>query len=459
MNKIGLIISREYLTRVRKKTFLVMTILGPVIFAALILAPQYFASIEDEEEKTLAVIDESNMFIQQLPENEIIRFEYFKDKSVEDIKKVYSEGNFYAILYIPKIISYAPESLRLYSYNQPTMGVKNHIENAIEKKLEKAKLDAAGIDQEVLRSIRSDIKLTTIKWNEEGEEEESHTEIAMVVGYISGFLIYFFIFLFGAQIMRSVIEEKTSRIVELIISSVKPFQLMMGKIIGVGMVGLTQFLLWVILTIGIVTGLQQYLFPEMGSTPDSKEVVAQNIMEQNQDVVQNTSPDAASALQDTTGGQGDKEMMRKIFSSFQSVNFGIILGAFLFYFLGGYLLYGSLFAAIGSAVDNETDTQQFMLPITIPLILAIIVMVNGIQHPHGPLAFWFSMIPFTSPIIMLVRIPFGVPFWELFLSATILILTFIGTTWLGGKIYRTGILMYGKKVNYKEIWKWLRYHN
>ncbi|HSH51392.1 MAG TPA: ABC transporter permease, partial [Bacteroidales bacterium] len=250
--------------------------------------------------------------------------------------------------------------------------------------------------------------------------------------------------MFGAQVMRGVIEEKSSRIVEIIVSSAKPFQLMMGKIVGIALVGLTQFLLWIILTFIIVSGVKTAFFPELG-TKNAQEVVVQDMFEeQNMEQIENIQPQ-------------NMDQFSGIFNSIKSIDFGVIIGSFIFFFLGGYLLYGSLFAAVGSAVDNEADTQQFMFPITIPLILGIFVMINAINTPDSPIAFWFSIIPFTSPIVMMVRIPFGVPYWELALSMALLILTFLATTWMAGKIYRTGILMYGKKVNYKELWKWIRY--
>lgn len=281
----------------------------------------------------------------------------------------------------------------------------------------------------------------------------------MIVGYIGGFLIYFFIFLFGSQVMRGVIEEKTNRIVEIVVSSVRPFQLMMGKIIGIGLVGLTQFGLWVVLTLIIVTGAKPLIAPQM-TTPAAQEINAQSIMESQS--ANQAMPFQGAASQQAAANQSSNDVSQNLgaqhlFEALQDINFVLIIGVFIFFFLGGYLLYGSLFAAIGSAVDNETDTQQFMLPITIPLILAIIVLVSGISNPQGGIAFWFSIIPFTSPILMMARLPFGVPEWQVLLSMALLVLTFMGTTWLSAKIYRTGILMYGKKVNYKELWKWIRY--
>ncbi|MFP4019294.1 MAG: ABC transporter permease [Bacteroidia bacterium] len=454
MSKIRLILQREYLTRVRKKSFVVMTILGPILFAALVIAPAWIASLGDTDVKKIAVIDNSGFFENNIPETETIKFDYLENTSLDEIKRNFTQTDYYAVLFISELVSHTPSSVVLYSNNKPSFSVKNHISNSIEKDIEKEKLSAAGIDPDVLKSVKTSINIRTVEWTKSGEDKESSTELAMIVGYIGGFLIYFFIFLFGAQVMRGVIEEKTSRIMEILVSSVKPFQMMMGKIIGIGLVGLTQFGLWVILTLVLINGAQSVFFPELG-TQSANQVAMQDVMKET-----NKDPNAIYLNQDQEGGSAEdteSEKFEEIFGALKDVNIGLMLGIFVFYFLGGYLLYGSLFAAVGSAVDNETDTQQFMLPITIPLILAIIVMINAINSPQGDVAFWFSIIPFTSPILMMVRIPFGVPYWEVALSMILLILTFIGTTWLSGKIYRTGILMYGKKINYKEIWKWIRY--
>ena len=288
-----------------------------------------------------------------------------------------------------------------------------------------------------------------MKIGDDGRESKSYTEINMVLGMFAGFLIYFFIFMFGAQVMRGVIEEKTSRIVEVIISSVKPFQLMMGKIIGVGLVGLTQFLLWVVLTFGIVTVITSTFAGKGQHKQSIEQSMMQNASKYNPDNLAQTDAPSVKEKQD--------EGVNEIFEALNTVNFPVMIGAFVFFFLFGYLMYGSLFAAIGGAVDSEADTQQFMLPITVPLILSIVMMQYFIQDPSGQIAFWFSIFPLTSPVAMMIRIPFGIPYWQVALSMALLILTFLGTTWMAAKIYRTGILMYGKKVSYKELWKWLRY--
>ncbi|MCK4661755.1 MAG: ABC transporter permease [Bacteroidales bacterium] len=445
MNKTFLIITREYLTRIKKKSFIIMTIIGPVLFAALMIVPAWLAQMEDTEEKTIAVIDDSYSFTDIIPETKYIKFEYLKNTSVENSKKTFPESDYYAILYIPTNILNNAGQVQLFSNKQPSLGTKLHISNSLRDIIEKHKLKTYNLPDidKILKSVKTKVNVQIIKWTESGEERRSNHEIAMGVGYISGFLIYMFIFMYGAMVMRGVIEEKTSRIVEVIISSVKPFQLMLGKIVGVGMVGLTQFLLWIILTFGIVTIVQTVVFPEIGNP--TKKIETTNLLSE------------SNLLQTETFSDEDMAEIENIFSSIKDIKFGVLFASFIFFFLGGFLLYASLFAAIGGAVDSEADTQQFMFPITIPLILGMVVMLNAIQNPEGQIAFWFSIIPFTSPIVMMVRIPFGVPYSELVLSAGLLILTFIGTTWFAGKIYRTGILMYGKKVTYKELWKWFRY--
>jgi len=447
MKKIFLIIQREYLTRVRKRSFIIMSILGPVLFAAFLAVPAWMATMEDTEVKTIAVIDSSKIFTGILPETDYIKFRYLPDTDLKELQGNFKNSGYNAILFIPENILSANTSI-LYSSKESSLSTKMHIENSIEKEIEKQKLQKNNIENldEILKSIETNVNLRSINLSDDGKQKESHTGLAMGIGYGSGMLIYFFIFMFGAQVMRGVIEEKTSRIVEVIVSSVKPFQLMMGKITGIGLAGLTQFLLWMILTLLFVTGIQKTLFPGMAEKQNTE---IQNI------IPDRALPEAADFNPDDT----ESRILEEIFSSLADVDFVLIIGSFLFFFIGGYLLYASLFAIIGSAVDNEADTQQFMLPVTLPLILAIFVMINTINNPEGDLAFWFSLIPFTSPVVMMVRIPFHPALWQILLSGLLLIITFIGTTWMAGKIYRTGILFYGKKVTYKELGKWLRYKN
>lgn len=444
MSKISLIIQREYLSRVKKKTFVIMTILGPVLMAGLFVAPFLIQTL-GEEEKTIDVVDESNMFTGKFENSDEITFNYLH-QSIEKAKEEFETRGSDALLYIPKTELALPEKAIIYSDKPPSINVKSYISRVMKNQIESQKLQASGIDEETVKSIKSDVSLTTIKLKEGGTEEKTFTEVSMGVGFVLALIIYFFIFMFGAQVMRGVIEEKTNRIVEVIVSSVKPFQLMMGKIIGVAMVGLTQVLLWVVLTLAIVS-VVQLAFPETFSFDQGK---AQ--MENTNQLIGAQSDEMQENMANL-----DEGMSNKVGEIINSINFGSILGSFIFFFLGGYLLYAALFAAIGGAVDNETDTQQFMLPITIPLIFAIIMAQYVIQEPNGALSFWLSIIPFTSPVIMMIRIPFGVPYFDLALSGVLLVLGFLATTWVAGKIYRTGILMYGSKIDYKTLLKWIRY--
>jgi ABC-2 type transport system permease protein len=446
MNKIGLIIKREYTTRVRKRSFIVMSILGPILFASLMVVPALVAMSEDQEVKRIAVVDSSHLFMNVIPETEYLKFDYLENARLNDIKQTYSTGGYYGVLYISHIIAFEPNSVVFYSDKQPNLATKMHISKAMENYVRDQKLKTYEIENldNILKSVKTRINIRTIKITDTGREKESHTGVAMAVGYIGGFLIYMFIFFFGAQLMRGVIEEKVNRIVEVIVSSVKPFQLMMGKIIGIAMVGLTQFMIWVVTTFLLVTMVTTLIFPEMKMTA-TEQVLSQDIMSSGP---VDAKPEAKSE---------DMDEIMGFLSGLKDINFALTLGSFIFYFLGGYLLYGALFASIGAAVDNETDTQQFMLPLTIPLILALLVLVNSINNPDSAISFWFSIIPFTSPIVMMGRLPFGVPDWQVGLSMALLVLTFIGMTWLAAKIYRTGILMYGKKTSYKEIAKWIRH--
>jgi len=374
-----------------------------------------------------------------LKSNEVYSFQ-FVDGSIDNVKKQNSTSKeFTALLYITDNLKSNPNAVTLYSEKQVNMELKSYITGLLNKYTEEQKLADYNIPnlKEMVEKSRTSIDLKTIKWGENGNDKVGSAELALVIGMITAFIIYMFIVIYGAQVMTGVVQEKTNRIVEVIISSVKPFELMMGKIIGIAMVGLTQFLMWVILTAVITTVGSAILGLNMDV----------NSLQQMQQV------GVHSSLQT----QAMPSEMQNLFIALNGLNYVQIIGLFIVYFLGGYLLYASLFAAVGSAVDNETDTQQFSLPIMLPIIFAIYAGIFSAQNPDGPLAFWCSMIPFTSPIVMMVRLPFDVPVWQIVLSISILILSFVGTTWMAAKIYRTGILMYGKKVTWKELWKWLRY--
>ncbi|MCF8229674.1 MAG: ABC transporter permease [Bacteroidales bacterium] len=439
MGKTSLIIQREYLSRVKKKSFIIMSILGPLLMAAMMIVPIYVATLESDEEKNIEILDETGWFYNKFKDKDKLKFTYtFTD--LETAKQEFFEKEIHALLYIPKTELSLPTTATLYSDKQVNIQVKDYLENIMETVVENKKLEASGIDPQVLKSAEVNFRLSTMTIEEDGEEKKSFTEVSMVLGIFAGIMIYFFIFLFGAQVMRGVIEEKTSRIVEIIVSSVRPFQLMMGKIVGIALVGLTQFLIWIVFTLIIVTGFTTAFSDKLPAETAEKFSAGNQLMQVEQ--LQQNAP--------------SQDEITKVFEAIFSVNYNVMIFSFIIYFLGGYLLYAALFAAIGSAVDNETDTQQFMLPITIPMIFAIIMAQFVINNPESSMSFWLSIIPLTSPIIMMVRIPFGVPYWELGLSIGLLILGFLATTWLAGKIYRTGILMYGTKVNYKTLWKWIR---
>ena len=444
MGKIGLIIQREYLTRVRKRSFIIMTILGPLLMTGVAIVPVWLASA-NETIRSVLVLDETGVVESQLNSNPSIQFSYIRS-SIEEAKKRLANPDVYALVYIPKgqddNLIVTQRSIKLYSREQVSLNVKIYIENQIEKQFERAMLKANGVDKDLVASIEKTIQVTiqNVPLEQEGNKDVSNdVEVSTVLGAVAGGLIYFFIFLFGSQVMRGVIEEKTNRIVEVIISSVKPFQLMMGKIIGIALVGLTQFLLWVVLTAGLYTAFLNTVVKEKYS--------AEKI-----EMLMQKSPDG-TAVDDIDQMIENQMMVERI----NSINWALIIPCFIFYFLGGYLLYGAMFAAVGGAVDNDSDTQQFVLPITIPLIFSFIMAQTVLNDPTGVMARWLSIIPLTSPIVMMVRLPFQVPVWELVLSMVMLVLGFILTTWLAGKIYRTGILMYGKRVTWKEMGRWLRY--
>ena len=450
MNKISVIIKREYVTRVRKKSFIIMTILAPVLMAAIIIVPTLIMMNQSGDLKKIAVIeDNSDLFKGVVKNTKDAEFVYLENTKVEDLKKTFEKAGYYGILYISPELVNTPNAVYIISKKQPPIGLLQHIEGSLKKEIERQKLLAYKIDNldDIMKNIETNVTIQTKKLDESGVEKGTSTGIAMALAYILGFLMYMLVFIFGAQVMRGVIEEKTSRVVEVIISSVKPIQLMMGKIIGIALVGLTQFMIWIFLTVGIVTVLKTTILPKSGITEISQSM-PQNLMSGNQQVTGTTqtaqmSPQLAEFSQ--------------MFDNAMNQPWGLIIICFIFYFITGYLLYASVFAAIGSAVDNETETQQFMLPVTIPIILALMVAMGTMQNPESSLSFWCSMIPLTSPIVMMARIPFGVPGWQIVISMVLMLVTFGAFVWMAAKVYRTGILMYGKKTSWKEMWKWLRY--
>jgi ABC-2 type transport system permease protein len=452
MNKTAVIIKREYITRVRKKSFIIMTILAPILMAALIILPTVLMmSDRDKDFKKIAVIEDgSDLFKNVIPNTKDAEFVYLENVNVNDLKGTFKEAGYYGILYISPEVINIPNAIQLISKKQPSIGLLDHISGSLEKEIEKQKLLAYNIEDldGILKSIRTNIDIQTIKIDDSGQAKETSTGIAMVLAYLGGLLMYMLVFIFGSQVMRGVIEEKTSRVVEVIVSSVKPVQLMLGKIIGIALVGLTQFMIWVILTVGAVAFVKGTVLKESGLTEITQNM-PQNILSED-----NIPAEAEETIEALSPEMAE---FSKMFESALNQDWLLIIFAFIFYFITGYFLYASVFAAIGSAVDNETETQQFMLPVTIPIILGLMVAVGTMQNPESSLSFWCSIIPLTSPIVMMARIPFGVPAWQIILSMALMVITFLAFVWMAAKIYRTGILMYGKKTSWKELWKWLKY--
>ena len=433
MSKIGIVIQREYISRVRKKSFILLTFLMPVLFVALIFVPLFLSSIKDNTIKNIVVYDETGKYFSVFQDSG--NYHFIEGGNNSDVSQEQKNGETYATLLITKDLQTNPSAIALFSNTQVTIEDKSVISKQLNEYLREEKLNSYDIPKlkEIIEDSKISINLQTIKWDESGNETISSSEVATIVGMIFTIVIYMFIFVYGAMVMQGVLEEKTNRIVEVMVSSIKPFQLMMGKIIGIGLVGLTQFFLWAILVIIINVAV-------------SMAVVLPNI--------DTETINTAVAMSASTP---DLSEVQNILGLISSINIFEIVSYFILFFIGGYMIYASLFAAIGSMVNSQEDTQQFMLPVTIIILFALYAGIYSIQNPNGPLAFWTSMIPFTSPIVMMVRLPFDIPLWEKLLSIGLLFATVILMVKLSAKIYRTGILMYGKKPDAKEIWKWLKY--
>ena len=436
MNHIPLIIKREYLSKVRKKSFIIMTILSPFIIAAIPLLIGYLTSLNEDTVKSIYVLDESEFLSDSFLSNDQTIYTQLSEVDLETAKIISNKKEASGLLYIPSApIESVSSVIVFYSQESPSLSLISSLESKIENKLSELKLQNEGIDLSLIEASK-----TSISINQESFEgvktSKTGSLMKLAFGTFSGLLLFMFIMIYGGMVMRSVIEEKTSRVIEVIISSVKPVQLMMGKIVGTSLVAVTQVVIWAILGFIFFIILTAVFGIDLTDSQSSQQALVTEAL---------SSP-----------GIGDE--IKIIFNEFSNLPIANLLIAFLLYFIGGYLLYTSLFAAIGAAVDNETDSQQFMLPIMIPLILAI--YVGGptvVDDPHGTVCTVLSYIPFTSPVVMLMRIPFGVPIWQQLLSLAILIITFIFTVWFAAKIYRIGILMYGKKPSYKDLYKWLKY--
>ncbi len=437
MNHLPLIIKREYLTKVRNKSFIIMTFLSPIIMIALVALVAYLSQLNNDKLRTISVLDETGLLNDVFENTENTNYTMLNELSLEEAKILVKEKEDYGLLYISKVndLQNFTGNVKFYSQDSPSLGTISSLERKLEKKFSDLKLQSVGVDLEQIRLSKVNIDIAQESF--EGEKSSKIDNIMkLAFGGAAGYLLFMFIIIYGNMIMRSVIEEKTSRIIEVIISSVKPIQLMMGKIIGTSLAGVTQFVIWVILG-GVLLVVVSAIFGidlAQVQTPQ-QEMVNQAIQEE--------------------GAQAFAENLITAIGNLPMTN---LIIAFMLFFISGYLLYSSLYASIGAAVDNETDTQQFMLPILMPLILAVYVGIfTVIEDPHGTVSTVFSFIPFTSPVVMLMRIPFGVPLWQQGLSLLILIGTFIFAVWFAAKIYRVGILMYGKKPTYKELFKWMKY--
>jgi ABC-2 type transport system permease protein len=453
--KVGIVISHEYTTRVRKKSFILTTLLTPIGMALLICVPALIMLFSGNDNQKVKVIDESGIVAPYLENSEHTTYVMGTEgETVDLLREIFDDLDYYAIVGISPLDENGEVSVVSYSKEPLNMDLKNALSRAANKAVETRKLaqyDIRDLD-EILSDVKTDIKVNSMTLTNDGDAKEDSVEIYMVLAYLMSFMIYMFVFMFGTMVMRSVIDEKSSRVVEVIVSSVKSVELMMGKIIGVALVALTQFFIWIALTLVIVTAVNTFAGPKllqnMGGMEQAVAVAGQD---------GNIGTADVTSILEAAGSDPDASGFVKILGQIKDLNWGYLIGCFLIYFLLGYLLYASMFAAIGAAVDNEADTNQLQLPITIPLIIGLFIMLHTFEHPNSALSVWTSIIPWTSPMVMLARIPFGtVPGWQLLLSILLLLLTFLATAWLSAKIYKVGILTYGKKSSFKDLLKWMK---
>lgn len=438
MSNVSIIIQREFNERVRKKSFIITTLLMPVLMIGLMIAPAMIMKYSGGDEKRIAVIDESGLVAPQLQSDDELAFET-THLPTDEARKTLTEN--FAILYIGSDILTNPNNVRLYANSSSSLSVEGNITGQIERILETEKLKGYNIEnlQEILAQVKTKVTMQTFR-NDKSQEEDAQAQssvVATVLGYVLGFVLYMFLLIYGSMVMQSVIEEKNNRVLEVMVSSVRPFDLMLGKILGVASVAVVQVLIWGVLICGVGALALPHLMPQ--------EVMA------GAQAMQQGMPDAAVM------GDMDPEMLQAVAAM---TDLGYVLKIFaslLLFVLGGYLLYSAMFAAVGSAVDNVQDASQLQMPITLPIILALLMMLAVIKDPNSQMAFWFSMIPFTSPVVMMARIPYDIPLWEIVLSLAILYASFVGMVWFAAKIYRVGIFMYGKKPTLKELFKWMRY--
>lgn len=450
MHPILLVLRREFLVRVRKTSFWVLTFVGPILFAAVTIIPSLLAFVTVDTKKVL-VVDESKIFLKSLKSEDKLTFAFSENENIEQVKRTYETDGFDALLYIPKMTVDKTVNPSLYSVNSLGINTEERIVSSLEDEIKTRRLNSAGIDPKKLKAIEPHISLSTKELSKEGSsEKDKSTGAATAAGYISGFLIYMFIFIYGSMVMRGVVEEKTNRIIEIIISTVRPFHLMMGKVLGISAVAVVQLIMWVVFTMAISSGASIVMGLMMDKEQIAQVTSSGNPVEMNGTI----SSEAKEKIKATTESKS-ADMFDEVKKAAATINIPLILGCFMFYFIGGYLVYAGLFAAIGSAVDSETDAQQLTGPISIPLIIGFIASQLVIQNPDSGFGIALSLFPLTSPITMMMRIPFGVPTWQLITSMVLLIVTFVGTIWLSGRIFRVGILLFGKKPTWKQMIIWV----
>ncbi|HIR83254.1 MAG TPA: ABC transporter permease [Candidatus Cryptobacteroides pullicola] len=442
LRTIGIVIGREYSTRVRKKSFLLTTFITPILFAALCLVPAFLMTNMKESAKRLAVVDNSGIVLPCLEDGETVSYVDMSSSDADSVKTRLAELGCDGVLVVSPLDSAAKTiSAEIYSPSPLGIDLEENLGNRLDDALENYRIESYGIEglAQIMEDVKVNVPLRSYTISDDGEEKVSESGVYMLVSMILGMVIYMFIVMFGAMVMSSVIEEKSSRVVEVLVSSVKATELMFGKIIGIAFVALTQFLLWIVLTVVIVGVVGVLAGPSLASGLDPAEMSQMAGMDVGQLAQMTGSPE-----------------LGVIISSLSNMHLGTILVCFLIFFVLGYMLYASLFAAIGSAVENEGDSSQLQMPVTVPLMIAFFVALYAFKAPESTLVFWCSLIPFTSPIVMLARLPYGVPAWELVLSIVLLALTFALCAWLSAKIYKVGILMFGKKTTWKDLWKWLK---
>ena len=456
---VNVIISREYLTRVKKKSFLLTTFLGPIFFAALCILPSVIMFMAEDKGKKIGVMDESGIVMPYMTDTEQFVYEDYSGQSLDSLKNNYASLGLDALVLISPMDTVAKTvSVSAYSGKPLSMDMKEAIGRNVNNAVEEYRLASYNIKdlKQIMEDVKADIPVSTYTMDDSGEEKISSSEVYMFVSLILSVIIYMFIAMFSAMVMQSVIEEKSSRVVEVLVSSVNSLELMFGKIIGVAAVALTQFFLWIVLTVILVAGIGSLVGMDTMMTSATVQTEQMNTMAEGLGV-DSAAMDAAglTATTDIAANAADNEMSA-VLTTLMDLNYGQIILSFIVYFVLGYLLYASLFAAIGSAVENEADTQQLQMPVTIPLLIAFFLAFYAFRAPDSQVVFWGSIIPFTSPIVMLARIPFGVPTWEIALSIGLLLLTFVLMAYISAKIYKVGILMFGKKTTFKDLYKWLK---